>query len=161
MGLAATTPEALSELFVSTIVGLTPRIAYKGGEAWKPYTRETANASATRRFRLVWNLGNTGLQPGGAMGGRKIEAVAEMRVRVEYAGSNPKWQFALDDDFWHLQDSLSALKSDDANGLILVRGIRYEPAVEVDASAPIAIDSTDVARYDLVYEVRYMRSTSP
>jgi len=160
MSLAATTEEALSEVFVDTIRGLAPRITYKGGEAWKPYTREAANASTTRRFRIVWQSG--GIQPGGAVGGRIIECFAEVRVRTDYAGSHEKQQFAIMDDFFQLQDELSRLKAPgSSSGVVLVTGERWEPAPEVDLTMVPALDSTDVVKIDHVFTVRYMRRISP
>lgn len=156
----ATTEEVLTDLFVETIRGLSPRITYKGAEAWRPYSRETANASTTRRFRLVWSVG--GIQPGGAIGGRNIEVWAEVRVRTDYAGSHDKVQFAIIDDFYQLQDELSALKAPPSdNGIVLVEGIRYEASPVFDPTLDLATDSTDILKIDHIFHARYMRRISP
>lgn len=155
MAFAATTEEALAELFDSTIAAMTPRLSYKGAEAWKPTSRETGQASTTRRFRQVWKLG--GIQPGGAVGGRNIECFAELRIRTDYAGDHAQQQFIIIDDFYQLQDTLSALKSaTNINGIVLVQGENYEPAEDYDTST-----SADVTKIDHVFTVRYIRSISP
>ena len=99
--------------------------------AFRP--RETGQASTTRRFRQVWQLG--GIQPGGAVGGRNIECFAELRIRTDYAGDHAQQQFIIIDDFYQLQDTLSALKSaTNTNGIVLVQGENYEPAEDYDTS---------------------------
>lgn len=160
MAMTATTEEALSELFETTIASLTPRITYKGGEAWKPYKREVANATTTRRFRLVWASG--GIQERAAVGGGNVEMFAELRVRTDYAGSNDKTQFIIVDDFIHLWQELSRLKAPPLNnGVVLVEGLRYEAAPQVDDSLEPPLDSNDVIKIDHVFRVRYMRRIDP
>ncbi len=160
MAMTATTLEALGELFETTIAGLTPRLLYKGGEAWKPYKREVANATTTRRFRLVWSGG--GIQERAAVGGGNVEMFAELRVRTDYASSNDKGQFVIEDDFVHLWQELSRLKAPPLNnGVVLVEGIRYEPAPQVDDGLEPPLDSNDVIKIDHVFRVRYMRRIDP
>lgn len=160
MTLTATTEEELTALFEETIRGLSPRITYKGGEAWKPYSREVANATTTRRFRLVMLTG--GIQDGGALGGGNVEMFGELRVRTDYAGDHAKLQHIIADDFVQLWQELSRLKRPtNANGVVLVEGLRYEPAVQVDDSLEPPLDSNDVIKIDHVFRVRYMRRISP
>lgn len=154
MALTATTESELAELFVAAIVALTPRLTYKGAEGWKPYSREVAGASTTRRFRLVWSPGT--IQPNGAKALRVMEINAGLRVRTDYCGDHSETQYLMADDFWQLADALTALKSSSTpNGLVLVEPETWEAADAADD------DSTDVTKIDHRFRVRFMRLISP
>jgi hypothetical protein len=152
MGLAATTEQALGELFESTIVSMAPRLQYKGAQGWKPHKRETSIPTSTRRFRQIWTAGT--VQPRGAMSGSKFEHTATLRIRTEYAGAHEHLQFIVIDDHHQLRDTLSALKSSDDNGLVML----------VSAGSPELVtgtESSDVVTYDHVFTVRFMRTIAP
>lgn len=144
----ATNEEDLADAFREAIVGISPRIAYKGGEGWKPYEAPVEGASRTRRFRLVWDAG--GIQPRGAMAGQAIEHFATLRVRTDYVGKADKNQYVFIDDFHQLRDTLSNLKGS-SSGLVMVAALRIE---EVRGET----DRDDVVVVDHVYQVRYMRN---
>jgi hypothetical protein len=143
-----TNEDTLSDLFRDAIVGVSPRIAFKGGERWKPYERPVEGASRTRRFRLIWESG--GIQPRGAMAGQAIEHQAVLRVRTDYVGTADGNQHAMIDDFHQLRDTLSNLKATN-NGVVMVTGLRVQ---EVRGGT----DSDDVVVVDHTYQVRYMRN---
>ena len=143
----ATNEDSLTELFTTAIVGLTPRLTYKGAEEWRPYDRAVSGPSRTRRFRLIWGAPN--LQPRAGMAGQIIEHVAEMRVRTDYAGEHAQQQFIIIDDFHQLGDTLTALKASD-NGVQLVTRLRIEQRVG-------KTDTDDVVQIDHVFAVRFMR----
>lgn len=147
----ATNEETLTELFTAAIVGMTPRLQYKGAESWKPYERENSGPSRTRHFRMVWVAGN--IQPRGTLAGNIIEHYATLRVRTDYAGEHAKQQHIIIDDFHQLGDVLSALKSTD-NGVVLVE--RIEPRERRGF-----FDENDVVRVDHTYRVRFLRNIRP
>jgi hypothetical protein len=144
----ATNEETLAELFTTAIIAIAPRLTYKGAEGWKPYNREVDGASRTRRFRLVWPPGATGLQPRGTSAGDIFEHFAELRVRTDYAGEHAKQQHLIIDDFHQLADTLSATKAGN-NGVVLVERLRTAPVV--------GGESDDVVKVDHIFTVRYMR----
>lgn len=151
-----TTENELTDLFRATIVALVPRVTYKGAEGWKPYNRENANASTTRRFRQLWAFG--GIVPGGAMAGTAFEVFSTLRIRTDYAGDNDRAQYLVIDDALQLQDVLSALKSTETDhGLVLVTWQSSDPANDVDPSTDSPTDTDDVVRIDHTFEIRYIR----
>lgn len=151
-----TTENELTDLFKATIVALVPRVTYKGAEGWKPYNRENANASATRRFRLLWAFG--GIVPGGAMAGLAIEVFSTLRIRTDYAGDNDRAQYLVIDDALQLQDVLSALKSAGTDhGLVLVTWQSSDIATDADPSTDSPTETDDVIRIDHTFEIRYIR----
>ena len=144
----ATNEDTLSDLFRDAIVGITPRIAFKGGERWKPYERPVEGPSRTRRFRLIWQAG--GVQPRGAMAGQAIEHNATLRVRTDYVGTVDGNQHVIIDDFHQLRDVLSNLKAS-ATGVVLVEAQRVQEYFG-------DTDSDDVVVVDHTYQVRFMRT---
>lgn len=151
-----TTENELTDLFRATIVALAPRVTYKGAEGWKPYNRENANASTTRRFRFLWSL--VGIVPGGAMAGSAIEVASTLRIRTDYTGDNDRAQFCVIDDALQLQDVLSALKSGGTDhGLVLVTWQASDIASDVDPSTDSPTETDDTIRVDHTFEIRYIR----
>ena len=146
----ATNEETLSDLFTTSILGITPRITYKGSKGWKVYKKAKDGGDRTRAFRLIW--GTPQLRRGGAVFGSIFEHTVELRVRTDYAGTHDKTQFIVADDFLQLRDVLSGLKATD-NGLQLV-----EPVRQIRRGFS---EDADVIQIDHVYSVRYMRSIDP
>lgn len=147
----ATNEETLAELFTDAIIGIVPRMTYKGAESWKPYEREVGNPTRTRRFRIV--IRRPQLVSGGASAGYNFEHSAELRVRTDYVGDHSKVQFTVADDFMQLRDVLSGLKATD-NGVMVVEAVDYR---ERDS---FTLDD-DILLVDHVFRCRYMRSIRP
>lgn len=140
----ATTTAELTTLFTAAIVAITPTLAYKGAQGWRPYDRKVETPTTTRRFRLAWEAG--GRQPGGTMAAPIHEYFAFLRVQTDYAGEHAKQQHILIEDFYQLEETLTAAKATD-NGVVMVEGLR----IEGDQ------DGKDVVQIDHVFRVRYMR----
>lgn len=139
-----TNTDALATLFRAAILAIEPRLQYQGAARWIAYDRKEGAANRTRRFRLAWEAG--GRQPGGCMAGPDHEYFAFLRVQTDYAGEHAKQQHILIEDFYQLEESLTATKATD-NGVVLVEGLRIE-------GDP---DGKDVVQIDHVFRVRYMR----
>lgn len=150
-----TTEEALETLFVDAIVGMTPRLQYKGAVEWKPYERGVKGSSRTRRFRIVFD--RVRLRGGGAMAGSAFEHTARMRVVTDYAGDRSDLQHVINDDGLQLRDVLSALKASD-NGVMLVEPYDEDrPWVERFTFD----EDADVTQVEHIFKVHYMRSIAP
>lgn len=146
----ATTEEGLHDLIVPAILGMSPRLTYKGAEEWRYYEDDRKGPARTRDFRLIWGIPQ--LRRAGAMFGSILEHEVELRVRTDYAGRQSKTQFIVADDHVHLRDVLSGLKAGD-NGIQIVEPIRVETRGYTE--------DDDVTQIDHVFRVRYMRSVDP
>lgn len=148
MSLVATKLDALDTLITAQILATTPRITYKGAEAWKRYGQDAAGASTSRRFRLVWEEGN--YFPRGIFSRNACETLATLRVRVDYVGEHERLQHVRQDDLHQLRDRMQALTADGANGLVLVQA--------VSVTRPPNWAAADAGQFDLVYSVRYLQA---
>src|SRR5690349_21006347 len=141
-----TDTDALSALFAPAIANIVPKSIFKGGEKWKPHSRETAAITQTRRFRLEWT-GEGDLQPRGAMCGDIHEHWAVLRVVTEYVGDHARQQHIVIEDYHQVCETLTNLKaSSEENGLVLVERLRCDGA-----------NAADVLEVFHTYRVRYMR----
>lgn len=147
MALIPTTLDVLKDLFVEQIRETEPRIQSQQAKGWAPYEQSKASASRTRRFRVYWEAGN--FVTGGIFSLAAVDTSAPLRIRVDYVGRHEELAPLIQDDFHQIRDRLHKLTADGANGLILVQGVRVE--------APSQAEKTDVAQYDLVYQVRYLQ----
>lgn len=142
-----TNTDALTDLFREAIVGIVPTITYKGAEGWKPYNREAAGPSTTRRFRIGWSAGSF-FSPGIFTDG-VVETLCECRIRTDYAGNADEMQHAIIEDYHQLCETLAALKSP-SNGLMLVE---RDGVIFRDGDP-----DNDVVQVDHTFQVRYLRA---
>lgn len=149
MAMITTSTDALDALFVTTIIALTPLTTYKSAERWKHYTTDITEPTTTRRFRLVWKS----MAPfeRGAFTPDACEYDAVFAVRADYAGKHAYQQHAVIEDTHHLALALARLRGD-ATGIFHVRALRTEQRSRSKTDAP------DVAQFDHVLSVRFLRA---
>jgi hypothetical protein len=143
-----TNEKELTELFRTAIIGITPRLQFKGAEKWKPYDRSNSGALTTRRFQLVRTTGLPVMDGTGIFTTRVCETMFELRVRTDYAVPHQHRGDIVPDDFHQLMETLGDLKSSD-NGLIRVL------PVGVDEQGD---DDSDNIVVDHIFTVFYLRA---
>lgn len=155
--------DELEDLIRSTIEAVDPRKTYPGGPSWESFAHEgerqtgrmtpirtgpPASGARSRRFRILWRAGN--YRTDGIWTDDVVETEVELRVRVDYAAKASEIAArdrVVIDDFFQLRDVLCSIKGY-TNGLMLVEAQRVE---EIGGE-----EDPQIARYDLVYIVRYL-----